>query len=153
VNPKADIKQKLLSLCHSFIEERIASAKTAIQMAQSSANEETKSSAGDKYETGRAMAQLEIEKGTVQLSEAWKQKQVLDQLPLDTDSGVVYLGSLVFTNQGNYYLSIPAGKMEMDGIVYYAVSPASPIGAILIGLNKGTTVTFNSKEIVIEKII
>lgn len=135
------------------MEERIASAKTAIQMAQASANEETKSSAGDKYETGRAMAQLEIEKDRVQLSEALKQKQMLDQILPEKKMSVAQLGSLVYTNQGNYFLAIPAGKMEMDGIVYYAVSPASPIGALLMGLNKGTTVTFNSKEIVIEKII
>ncbi len=152
-DPKLKIKQKLFALCHSFIEERIASAKTAIQMAQNSANEETKSSAGDKYETGRAMAQLEIEKSSVQLAEALKQKKVLDQMPPAMETPTVYLGSLVFTNQGNYYLSIPAGKMEIDGITYYAVSTSSPIGTLLMGLNKGTTVTFNSKEIVIEKII
>ncbi len=152
-DPKLKIKQKLFALCHSFIEERIATAKTAIEMAQNSANEETKSSAGDKYETGRAMAQLEIEKGTVQLSEALKQKQVLDQMPPAIETSTVRLGSLVYTNEENYYLSIPAGKMEIDAITYYAISSASPIGAMLMGQGPGTSFTFNKKEIVIEKIV
>ncbi len=152
-DPKLKIKQKLFALCHSFIEERIATAKTAIEMAQNSANEETKSSAGDKYETGRAMAQLEIEKSSVQLAEALKQKKVLDQIFPESKMLIVQLGSLVYTNQGNYYLSIPAGKMEIDAITYYAISSASPIGAVLIGLKAGASVTFNRKEIVIEKMV
>jgi transcription elongation GreA/GreB family factor len=153
VYPKAGINQRLLSRCHSFIDERIATAKAAIQMAQASANEETKSSAGDKYETGRAMAQLEIENSSVQLAEALKQKQILDQLKLEDDTTAVRLGSLVFTSRGNYFLAIPAGKMEMDEIDYYAISPASPIGAMLMGLKTGASITFNKKEIVIEKIV
>ena len=151
--PKAEISQTLLSRCHSFIDERIATAKAAIQMAQNSANEETKSSAGDKYETGRAMAQLEIEKSSVQLAEAVKQKQVLDHMKLEADTKVVRLGSLVFTSQGIYFVAIPAGKMAIDEITYYAISPASPIGTILMGLKAGASMTFNKKEIVIEKIL
>jgi sortase (surface protein transpeptidase) len=56
------LKTRLHSLCVSYVGQRIETAQRAIAIAQASANEETKSSAGDKYETGRAMAQLEIEK-------------------------------------------------------------------------------------------
>jgi transcription elongation GreA/GreB family factor len=152
-HPKLNLKQALLTRCLAFIEERIASSKAAIELAQHSANEETKSSAGDKYETGRAMAQLEIEKNSVQLTEALKQKQVLDQLPPETDTTMIRLGSVVLTSSGNYFIAIAAGKIEMSGVVYYAISPASPIGALLMGLKAGASVTFNKKEIMIEKII
>ena len=64
----------------AYVHERIAATQEAIYTAQLSANEETKSSAGDKYETGRAMAQLEIEKNTAQLAEALKLKQMLKQI-------------------------------------------------------------------------
>ena len=147
------LKQQLHSCCVAFIDERIASANEAIRLAQHSANEETKSSAGDKYETGRAMAQLEIEKNSAQLAEAMKQKQVLDQLQPAVNTTVVRSGSLVFTSQGNYFMAIPAGAMVIDGITYYAISPASPIGSALMGLSAGASITFNKKEIVIEKII
>jgi len=150
---KLNIKQELLALCHSFIEARINSTKIAIQMAQNSANEETKSTAGDKFETGRAMAQLEIEKGTVQLAEALKQKQVLDYLLPETTFNTVRMGSLVYTNQGNYYVSIPAGRLEVDSIIYYAISSISPIGALLFGLKTGGSINFNSKIIIIKEIV
>jgi hypothetical protein len=58
----AALKTKLLTLCIKYVDDRISATQQAIQSAQASANEETKSSSGDKYETGRAMAQLEIEK-------------------------------------------------------------------------------------------
>jgi hypothetical protein len=67
------------------VHQRIASAEEAIRMAQESANQEGKSSAGDKYETGRAMAQLEIEKASGQLAEAnksthWNRCQPMHQV-------------------------------------------------------------------------
>ena len=74
----SEIKRKLYQHCINFVDKRIAAAKETIAMAQESANEDTKSSAGDKYETGRAMAQLEIEKTAGQLEEALKDKKLLD---------------------------------------------------------------------------
>src|SRR5258707_5924053 len=107
------IKQQLHSLCLTSIEERIKEAHQAIQFAQASANEETKSSAGDKYETGRAMAQLEIEKNSAQLAEANKLKQILLQLVTTQTTDSIQAGSLVITNQGRFYISIPAGQFTI----------------------------------------
>lgn len=116
-------------------------------MAQEAANEETKSSAGDKYETGRAMAQLEIEKGSVRLAEARKLKAALSQISRPMDSGVVRLGSLVVTNQGNYFLAVPVGRLELNGTEWFVISPASPIGTALMGTRPGQQISFQKKNI------
>lgn len=121
-------------------------------MAQSSGNEETKSSAGDKYETGRAMAQLEIENNSAQLAEALKLKKVLEQINPDLETKRVQLGSLVLTSLGNYYIAISAGKLLVDGTEYYAISSASPIGVKLMKLRAGESFTFNQKSAVVEKV-
>ncbi len=147
------IKQQLHSLCFANIEERIKGASQAIQFAQSSANEETKSSAGDKYETGRAMAQLEIEKNTVQLAEAQKLKQILLQLDPAKPSETIHAGSLVITNQGKFYISIPAGQFTLGGEIYFAVSSSSPIAKILLGLKAGDQIDFNKKTFVIQSLL
>lgn len=125
----------------------------AIGIAQASANEETKSSAGDKYETGRAMMQLEIEKNTVQLSEALKLKQALAAIDPIKSTTVVQPGSLVVTNQYNYYIAISAGQLKIGDKVYFAISPGSPIGMQLTGLSVGETFVFNSKVLCIEHIV
>ena len=139
--------------CASFVEERIGAARQAIQLAQSSANEETKSSAGDKYETGRAMAQLEIENSTGQLAEAVKLKQALAQIDPEKETSVIQPGSVVFTNQGNYYIAISAGKLVVEGIGYIAISPGSPIGARLLKLSVGASFVFNNKVLRVERVL
>lgn len=136
-----------MAFCHTFVDEQLRVAGEAIRMAQESANEETKSSAGDKYETGRAMAQLEIEKGRSQWAEARKLKAALEQLREPATTEVAIRGSLVFTDQGNYFLSIPAGKLEIDGVTWFAISPASPLGSALMGARIGASVAFQNKQI------
>ena len=126
---------------------QLCAAEEAIRGAQESANEETKSSAGDKYETGRAMAQLEIEKLRSQWAEATKLKAALEQLREPANEERASRGSLVFTDQGNYFLSIPAGKLEVDGVTWFAISPASPLGSALMGTHIGETIAFQNKQI------
>jgi transcription elongation GreA/GreB family factor len=150
--PHKLLRQQLLSQCRTVVHQRIASAEEAIRMAQQSANEEGKSSAGDKYETGRAMAQLEIEKASGQLAEGNKLKQALELVPVDVPGQVVKSGSLVITSQGNYFISIAAGKLAIDNQTWFAISAGSPLGAILIGKKEGDVVKMMGKEIVVEKI-
>ncbi len=147
------IKQQLHALCLIYIEERIKGANQAIQFAQASANEETKSSAGDKYETGRAMAQLEIEKNSTQRAEAQKIKQILLQLDPTKTSNTIQSGSLVITNQGKFYISIPAGQIVVEEEIYFAISPSSPIAQKLLGLKVGDRFSFNKKEFGVEEVI
>ena len=140
------LKQQLHSRCLTYVEDRIKAAQEAIHIAQQSANEETKSSAGDKYETGRAMAQLEIEKNGVQLAEALKLKRTLEQILPANETKTVHVGSLVNTNQGNFYVAISAGQFTIDDVVYFVISPASPIGQKLMGLHVKQGFLFNKKE-------
>ena len=147
------IKEQLHTLCLAYIEERIKGANQAIHFAQASANEETKSSAGDKYETGRAMAQLEIEKNSTQLVEAQKLKQILIQLDPTKTNETIQAGSLVITNQGRFYISIPAGQFTIEGEVYFAISPSAPIAQKLLGLKSGDQFNFNKKEFKVERIL
>ncbi|MDB5240215.1 MAG: hypothetical protein JWP57_840, partial [Spirosoma sp.] len=48
------LKQALHARCRHYVQQRIDTARQAMEAAQESANSESKSSAGDKYETGRA---------------------------------------------------------------------------------------------------
>src|SRR5688572_1733287 len=100
------IKQQLYDHCQAYLSQRIETAREAMSDAQAAANDETKSSAGDKYETGRAMAQLEIEKNSVQLAESVRLKRLLDAIKIDKQSLVVQPGSLVITQQSNFFIAI-----------------------------------------------
>ncbi len=131
----------------------MAVLQAAIHAAQASANEETKSSSGDKYETGRAMAQLEIEKLSGQLAEVLKLKNVISQISPDITAADVRTGSLVFTSRGNFYIAINAGQQEVDGQIFFTVSAVSPIAQKLIGLAAGDSFTLNRQEFMLLKIL
>lgn len=119
---------------------------------EASLGSETKSSAGDKHETGRAMVQLEREKLGMQLSEAEKMEQLMAKVPRHCSHANVSLGSLVKTNAQWYFLSISAGAYTQDTVTVYCVSPATPIGRGLLGKVVGDSFVFNGNTIEILEI-
>ncbi len=140
------IKQLLYQRCEAYVQKRIDTARQAMESAQESANEESKSSAGDKYETGRAMAQLERDRHAQLLAEAVKLEQELTRLNVEKKYAIIQPGSLVNTNRGAFFISISAGKLFLDGTDYFAISAASPIGTLLSGHKTGDAVTFNNVQ-------
>jgi len=148
----AAIKEKLHHLCMEYVDERIASSQQAITAARESANDDTKSSAGDKYETGREMMQQEIDRNRRQLEESQKLKLVLEQIDPVKTTELVQNGSLVSTNYGKFYISISRGQILVDENNYFAVSSASPIGLKLMKQREGYEFDFNGKLFRIEKI-
>lgn len=120
--------------------------------AQEAANAESKSSAGDKYETTRAMMQIERGMSAGRLAEALKLKSELDQINATKIHAVVQPGSLTITSQGNFFIAISAGKLIIDQTEYFVVSPASPIGTKLRHAKVGDVLTFNGKELLVKEI-
>lgn len=141
----SDIKSRLYNFCLDFANERILTASEAIKAARDSSNDDTKSSAGDKYETGRAMMQQDIDRQTLQLGEAQKLKLLLTKIDPEKITDTVQNGSLVFTNQGIFYIAISAGLIKIDNQNYLIVSAASPIGTQLLTKAKGSKFQFNNR--------
>lgn len=148
-----DLKKELYTLCVNYVKARIETAKQAIDDAQQSASEETKSSAGDKYETGREMMQQETDRNQAQLNEANKLLIALNQINVDGSPVSAAPGSLVITDNGKFYLAISAGALTVNGEGYFAVSPASPIGNKLLGRKTGDEFNLNGKQYKVKDII
>lgn len=147
-------KSKLLSVCFAYVDERAARAKEAMHHAQQSANMEEKSSAGDKYETGRAMAQIERDKAAQQLDEILKLRNVLHQIQstqINTQHAVP--GSLVITERNRFFIAISLGKINLEAREYFIISSNSPIGQSLLTRKVGDTFIFNNKSETIQQIL
>ncbi|HEX8351013.1 MAG TPA: 3-oxoacyl-ACP synthase [Hymenobacter sp.] len=142
----------LHAACQAYVQQRIDASQHAMQAAQESANNETKSSAGDKYETGRAMAQEERNRNAVQLNETLKLQAELARIDPEKSCDTVRPGALVTTNLGLFYISISAGKLTVDGRDYFAVSAAAPVAAALSGKRAGEEVLFNGKKVRVEQV-
>jgi hypothetical protein len=148
----SDLKKELYNLCVSYARNRMDEAKMAVEVIEQSAKEETKSSAGDKYETSREMMQQETDRNMAQLNEAKKLMVALSQISHNNISTSAEAGSVVFTTNGNFYIAISAGTMSVNGDTFFAVSPASPIGLKLRGLKPGDEFTLNYKHYQVKEI-
>ena len=146
------IKEELYKQCLQYVDECINTAQRAIDDARESANDDTKSSAGDKFETGREMMQQEIDRNRKQLEEAKKMRLVLEQIEDYQVSEIVHSGSLVITNFGKFYICISRGQIQFDEINYFAISAVSPIGLKLMRQRVGFEFDFNGKLFKIESI-
>ncbi|TAF32771.1 MAG: hypothetical protein EAZ57_07520 [Cytophagales bacterium] len=123
-----DFKEKVYAYCLDFVKNKIKLHNQQIEEAQQTANNETKSSAGDKYETTRAMMQIEIEKEQIRLLEAQKLLQTLFLIDINKSNATVNLGSLVKTNKGLFFLAIGIGPVEIQQQKVFVISSESPIG-------------------------
>ncbi len=128
-------------------------AQLAIEDAQKASNDDTKSSAGDKYETGRAMMQQETDRNLTQLNEANKLKVSLNKISPNGVAGKAETGSVVITGSGNFYIAISAGVLTVNNEKYFAISPASPIGLKLMGLKACDEFKQNDKLYHIKQVI
>lgn len=139
------LKQQLYNQCTALIERKRFEIEGGIALLQASLSSESKSTAGDKHETGRAMIQLEREKLGNQLKQLEQQEAVLRKIQTDKKTDLAVLGNYVETDNMHYYLSISLGKITLDGKEVYAISSQSPIGAMLLGKKLGDSIIFNGK--------
>jgi len=147
------LKSQLYQLCLTFIQNRIENIEYSLQQARQASNDDTKSSAGDKYETTREMMQQEMDRNSKLLYEAGQQKIALQQVENVDAANEVKNGSLVLTSAGNFYISISAGELKQDGQTFFAISQAAPIGKLFIGKKVSEELNFNGKKYLVKQIL
>lgn len=147
-----NIKEALYKNCEAFLNKRFNVIQKTIDDIQNSLQSETKSSAGDKHETGRAMLQLEREKAGNQLAELQKLKETLHKVDINTKHQKVALGSVVKTSKSNYFIAISAGEITLENSKFYAISSSTPIAKLLLSKEIGDTIKFREQEFLITEI-
>lgn len=136
-------KEELYQYCQQNVQQRVERIRFEIKSIQQSANEETKSSAGDKYETSRSMAQLEIDRNIAQLRETEKLLSSLKSFRSDAPLNRIQAGSLVTTSNDIFYIAISLGSIKLNGQIYFVVSPDSPIAKLLLNKQVGEFFVWN----------
>lgn len=126
----------------SEAEDKLLALRKSIAQVQSSIEGEEKSSAGDKYETARAMSQGELDRLNGQQSKLAKLVTQLKSLSM-RESSEVSMGALVRTNERMLFFIGPFGKMVVEGETILSLSAGSPIGQAYLGKKAGDQVVFN----------
>ena len=146
------VKEHIHSAVTKEVNSRISQLSIMLSDALDANSNETKSSAGDKHETGRAMAHLEQEKIAGQLSEMNKLAEILHRIDATQKHIKIQLGSLVKTNIGIFYISVGIGAMEIDNFTIFCMTAAAPLGKELLGKSVGNEIAWQGKKILINTI-
>ena len=146
------LKEALLQECEQFVDKRLQNIKQMIESHQKDLQSETKSSAGDKHETGRAMLQLEMEKAGQQLANVQQMTETISKIDVTKTTNIAHLGSVIQTKKTNYFLSISAGQIQVQGKYFFAISTHSPIGKLFLGKKAKDEIYLNGNRIEILEI-
>ena len=127
-----NFKQKILSHYQILLQDKIDIYQDLIQSLTEDAQNDAKSSAGDKHETTLSKLHIEQEKIAHKLKEAIEQQAILSKLDIDQPSNKVILGSVVITNHLTVFISTALPKITVANQAVFAISPQSPLGLQLM---------------------
>jgi hypothetical protein len=138
-------KQHLHQICLQMIQQKITETQATISAAGISAQAETKSTAGDKHDTARAMAHLEQEKYAAVLAQQKAAEDLLLRINPAKVSPTVGAGSVVVSTMGTFYIAAPLGKCESGGQEIFVLSSSSPLAVAIRGLKAGDSFSMAGK--------
>lgn len=143
-------KSKILDAVKTRIIEKIQKFENLIESTRAS-NNDTKSSMGDKYETGREMLQQEINNLQRQLNETLSQQTLLQKINAEPCTKVQN-GALVQTDKGLFYIAVAVGELILDNQKVITISPESPLAKSMTALSKGQSFSLNNVPQIIKEI-
>jgi len=140
-------KTELIKLISQKLSGKIQNFEKLIAETRAS-NNDTKSSMGDKYETGREMLQQEINNLQVQLNEVLKQQDFLktsfDKLRMTKKFDKAEKGAIVKTERGLFFISVSLGELSFEHQKIICISPESPLAKAMNGKQKGDVFSLNN---------
>ena len=137
-----NFKVNVHSVCLKTVSTRIHELKTSIAEAEESMNQETKSSMGDKYETGREVIKAEINKQLEMLSHFSKMSAQLERIDPRIPSQKIGIGSLIITRNITFYIAVSLGRIEVNGQSIMVISDTAPILEALKEFDSRETIQF-----------
>ena len=137
------MKSKLLAHCIELANSKVLALEQELNATRESTTSESKSTAGDKHETGRAMMHLEQEKLHKQLAEAQTIAAELERIDASITHTQIGLGSMVKTDKTTFLLAAGLGKVDFEGASYFVVSTKAPIAMQFLGKSAGDKANMN----------
>jgi len=145
-------KISVLDTCREKLRQKMHLLSVELEELRESLSTETKSSMGDKHETSRSRMQADFEKFSFHLAEIQDQYRILNSIEPGRHSMAVAQDSLVFTSQHTFFLTVPLGKINVNGEDVFVISKDSPIGAQLLGKKINASFIFNGVSYLIKDI-
>lgn len=137
-------RKELKQLVLNTLNNQIEAIQNQISSLSEDAQNDAKSSAGDKHETGLAMMHLEQEKLNAKLNEFLEMQQIALKLSENKKVEKVVLGSIVKTNKAVFYVSVPIQPVNYKNTQVFCVSVHAPLVQSLLNKEVWEEVIFNN---------
>ena len=145
-------KQKVHQRFLQSARDRVDAFSDMIRELSADAQNDAKSSAGDKHETALSMMHLEQEKLNAKLSECLEQLRILGRIDPSNAHEIVHLGSLVRVNAMTVFIACALPKISVDGIDVIGISAEAPLAAAMMGMPAGGKFLFNGGDFVVKSV-
>jgi hypothetical protein len=144
------IKEKLITRCRETQQKCVDSAKSAMNEAQLALNEYGPNK--DRYDSFRDQLMGRRDMFAAQYQKALADMNVLERINPKNSKETVEFGAIVISDTSKFIIAISAGKIELDGTIFYAISPAVPLYKAMEGLRAGDSYEFNGKKQTIKEL-
>ncbi len=144
------IKQELVAMCKSTQKKMVDSAKAAMNEAQLALNEYGANK--DRYDSFRDQLMSRRDMFSGQYQKALSDLSVIEKINCQEIKSKVEFGAIIISNTSRFIIAISSGKIEHEGHVYYAISPAVPLYKVMEGLKAGDSFEFNGKSQTIKEL-
>ncbi len=141
-------KERIIQAFKEKLQNSLQSLQDAINQTEQALQDETKSSAGDKYETSREMLQADLDRLESQ------KKTLQNSLALfsnNHDNTTIRSGSIAEISIDSHihtlYIGPPIGNLSIDNLEIRSISVASPLGKVLLGKLPEEVFNWNGKSI------
>ena len=136
-------KKKVIEIISNSLNEKIKILEKELKQINYEKNNQTKSSAGDKYETSRSSMQIEYDKLNSNLQNLKINLNKINLIDSYKKYKKVGYGALVKTKSSYYLISVGLGKFIIEGKNIFIISLSSPVGKSLFDKKKEEPIIIN----------
>lgn len=144
-------KTEIISFIRQHLETQLFDYVEELNSTNEEIGKETKSSAGDKFETSREMMNQEVSRIEERIAYLKRQLNSLNQISTNTVDAITN-GSLVLTNHGLFFFGIAFGKLDIENSPLLGLSLNSPLGQLMKDKKQGEYLTFMNRNYTIKSI-
>ncbi len=138
-----DLKKQVIAKSQEVIKEKLALLAAELDHLLKDISEDTKSSAGDKFETTRELVNTERQQLYARVEDLNKMLAALTTLPPGA-ANTVDFGNLVQTDKNWLLIAVSLGPIEVAGEQVLVISPMAPLGKAFQGKQIKDKVAFNN---------
>lgn len=145
-------KESIVALFFSKLRDVNEQLTSELASIQHDLGAESKSTAGDKHETGRAMIQLEMEQLIQKINQLAAKESYAKRIDFSIKNNVCE-GAFIVTESHLLLIAEAIGSIEYKMHQIQCISVKAPMIAQNLGKRKGDQIQFNQRQFIIQQLL